>query len=53
MWQTSSKDLLCTLVTLNRGMDWLVITPDGLFDGTPAVFRLHQGALHFRITQTF
>jgi len=23
------------------------------FDGTPAVFRLHRGALHFRITQTF
>jgi outer membrane protein insertion porin family len=28
--------------------------PSGiLFDGTPAVFRLHRGALHFRITQTF
>jgi hypothetical protein len=26
--------------------------PNG-FDGTPAVFRLHQGNLHFRITQTF
>jgi len=25
----------------------------GGFDGTPAVFRLHRGALHFRITQTF
>jgi outer membrane protein assembly factor BamA len=24
-----------------------------LFDGTPAVFRLHHGAFHFRITQTF
>jgi len=24
-----------------------------LFDGTPAVFRLHRTALHFRITQTF
>jgi outer membrane protein assembly factor BamA len=28
--------------------------PNGIdFDGTPAVFRLHRGALHFRITQTF
>jgi len=28
--------------------------PDGIsFDGTPAVFRLHRGNLHFRITQTF
>ena len=28
--------------------------PNGIdFDGTPAVFRLHRTALHFRITQTF
>lgn len=27
--------------------------PGGLFDGTPAIFRLHRGNLHFRITQTF
>jgi outer membrane protein insertion porin family len=27
--------------------------PTNQFDGTPAVFRLHQGHLHFRITQTF
>jgi outer membrane protein insertion porin family len=27
--------------------------PTGAFDGTPAVFRLKQGHLHFRITQTF
>ncbi len=27
--------------------------PTSLFDGTPAVFRLHRGNLHFRITQTF
>ena len=27
--------------------------PTGLFDGTPAIFRLHRGNLHFRITQTF
>ncbi len=25
----------------------------GGFDGTPAIFRLHSGAFHFRITQTF
>ena len=27
--------------------------PGGGFDGTPAIFRLHRTALHFRITQTF
>jgi len=28
-------------------------SPTSLFDGTPAIFRLHRGNLHFRITQTF
>ena len=40
---------------------WLLNPPEFLipqrgpngFDGTPAVFRLHRGNLHFRITQTF
>ena len=27
--------------------------PTSLIDGTPAIFRLHRGNLHFRITQTF
>jgi len=27
--------------------------PTNLFDATPAIFRLHRGNLHFRITQTF
>ncbi|MEP7272575.1 MAG: hypothetical protein ABI882_13810, partial [Acidobacteriota bacterium] len=38
LWQADTGDLLCTMVTLNRGADWLVITPDGLFDGTPAAW---------------
>ena len=27
--------------------------PTNLFDGTPAIFRLNRGRLHFRISQTF
>jgi outer membrane protein assembly factor BamA len=27
--------------------------PSGLFDGTPAIYRLGRTQLHFRITQTF
>jgi outer membrane protein insertion porin family len=27
--------------------------PTSFLDGTPAIFRLHRGNLHFRITQTF
>src|SRR5262249_16072339 len=31
-------ETLATLVTLNGGADWLVVTPDGLFDGTPGAW---------------
>jgi outer membrane protein insertion porin family len=47
--------------TLAVDYGWLLNPPEFLipqrgpngFDGTPAVFKLHQGNLHFRITQTF
>ncbi len=39
LWDASSGALLATLVTMNGGGDWLVVTPDGLFDGTPAAWR--------------
>ncbi len=35
LWNVGSGELLATLVTLNKGNDWLVVTPDGLFDGSP------------------
>ena len=34
-----SGELLATLVLLNQGADWLVVTPDGLFDGTPGAWQ--------------
>ncbi len=39
LWDVSAGALLATLVTMNGGGDWLVVTPDGLFDGTPAAWR--------------
>jgi WD40 repeat protein len=39
IWDTKSGEKLATLVNLsvsNEPGDWLVITPDGLFDGSPA-----------------
>jgi uncharacterized caspase-like protein len=35
LWNTQSGELLATMVSLNNGDDWLVATPDGLFDGSP------------------
>lgn len=35
VWQTGSGELKATLVSLSGSDDWLVATPDGLFDGTP------------------
>jgi WD40 repeat protein len=44
IWDASSGEKLATLINLggafnSRGSDWLVITPDGLFDGSPAAWK--------------
>ena len=36
LWDVNSGAHLATLVSMFDGGEWLVITPDGLFDGTPA-----------------
>jgi WD40 repeat protein len=35
LWDFSAGELKATLIRLNRRTDWLVVTPDGLFDGSP------------------
>ncbi len=35
IWDTDTGVLLATLVSLRNTNDWLVITPEGLFDGSP------------------
>ena len=44
LWDALSGEKLATLVNLggalnSRGSDWLVVTPDGLFDGSPAAWK--------------
>ncbi|HZI86182.1 MAG TPA: caspase family protein [Pyrinomonadaceae bacterium] len=44
IWDASSGEKLATLVNLagalnSRGSDWLVVTPDGLFDGSPSAWK--------------
>src|SRR5207302_1129606 len=40
IWESSNGEELVRLVSLNEGKDWLVITPDGHFDGSPNAFKL-------------
>jgi len=39
IWDSESGELKGTLVSLRGGRDWLVVTPDGLFDGTPLAWK--------------
>jgi WD40 repeat protein len=44
IWESATGEKLATLVNLggtfnNRGGDWLVVTPEGLFDGSPAAWK--------------
>lgn len=35
LWDVSSGEHLLTLISLDDGGEWMVVTPQGLFDGTP------------------
>lgn len=35
LWDTKTGELLLTLISLDDGGEWMVVTPLGLFDGTP------------------
>jgi WD40 repeat protein/uncharacterized caspase-like protein len=38
LWDAKTMSPLATLVSFATSPDWLVVTPDGLFDGTPAAW---------------
>ena len=40
LWNRSNGDLRATIVAVPGGDDWLVATPDGLFDGSPESWSL-------------
>jgi uncharacterized caspase-like protein len=35
LWDTETGELLLTLISLDDGSEWIAITPQGIFDGTP------------------
>ena len=35
LWDTNTGEHLLTLISLDDGGEWMVVTPEGLFDGTP------------------
>jgi WD40 repeat protein len=40
VWNTEIGSLAATLVSMRQSDDWLVVTPDGLFDGSPVSWNL-------------
>ena len=39
IWSPDSPQPLSTLISFNEGSEWLVISPDGLFDGSPGAWK--------------
>lgn len=35
IWNAANSELMATAVSLRESSDWLVVTPEGLFDGSP------------------
>jgi WD40 repeat protein/uncharacterized caspase-like protein len=35
LWDTTTGEHVLTLISLDDGGEWMVVTPEGLFDGTP------------------
>jgi hypothetical protein len=36
IWDIATGKELCSLISIDAGKDWLVVTPEGFFDGSPA-----------------
>jgi WD40 repeat protein/uncharacterized caspase-like protein len=36
LWDANTGEHLLTLISLDDGSEWIAVTPEGLFDGTPA-----------------
>lgn len=39
IWDSKTGDFLAAVYCFQGSMDWLVVTPDGLFDGSPTAWR--------------
>jgi WD40 repeat protein len=38
LWDTNTGEHLLTMISLDDGGEWMVVTPQGLFDGTPVTW---------------
>ncbi|HEY0350040.1 MAG TPA: WD40 repeat domain-containing protein, partial [Pyrinomonadaceae bacterium] len=45
LWDTNTGEHLLTLISLDDGGEWIVVTPEGLFDGTPQSWNQIPGAI--------
>jgi WD40 repeat protein len=57
LWDLSSGSELASLMALNEN-DWIVVTPDGLFDGSPAawnqlIWRFNRNTLNYAPVESF
>lgn len=39
LWDVKTGELLASLISLSATPDWIVVTPDGFFDGTPEAWK--------------
>jgi WD40 repeat protein/uncharacterized caspase-like protein len=58
LWDVKTGERLATLISVGDGGDWLVVTPDGLFDGSPAawnqiLWRFSQNTFDVAPVETF
>lgn len=58
IWDVKTGELLISLISLGEGADWLAVTPDGLFDGSPAawkqlIWRFNNNTFDYASIETF
>lgn len=40
IWSAQAGELLATMIVVDDDKDWLITTPDGLFDGSPSAWKM-------------
>ena len=58
LWRAETVELAATLVSLRDSSDWLVVAPDGLFDGSPSawnqiIWRFGQNTYNTKPVEVF
>lgn len=57
LWETATGRELCSLIALDKN-DWLVVTPEGLFDGSPdalkyIIWRLDNNTFNYKPVEAY